>query len=85
MESLPTSLLEEINKPEVTQFYTADGKKAGRQIRHRWHLIFVPDELDENPEPLPKTLLPTAALLLTLIFMLWPKNKSRIVTLRKTS
>lgn len=76
MESLPASLLEEINTPEVTQLYTADGKKAGRQIRHRWHLIFVPDEPD--PEPLPKTLLPTAvALLLTVMLVSRSRKKLR--------
>lgn len=85
MEGLPASLLEEMNKPEVTQYYTAKGKKAGRQIRHRWHMIFVPDEPEAEPEPLPKTLLPTGALLLTVIFSLWPSKKSRIVAARKTS
>ncbi len=71
MDGLPASFLEDYDKPEVTQFYTAEGKKAGRQIRQRTHLIFVPDE--PEPEPLPKTLLPTAAaLLLTVMFFFLP-------------
>ena len=76
MEFLPKTFLPD-DELIITQLYTDDGKKAGRQIRHREHLIFVPDEAE--PEPLPKTLLPTAALLLNVILVFLPRRKSPIV------
>lgn len=75
MESLRANLLEEYPKPEITQLYTTDGKKAGRQIRQQCHLIFVPDE--PEPETLPKTLLPTTvAVLLTAMLVSRAKKNS---------
>jgi hypothetical protein len=76
MDGVPASFLEDLDTPQITQFYTADGKRAGRQIRQRTHLIFVPDEPEPEPEPRPKTLLPTAALLLTVMLVFWPQKRS---------